>query len=129
MTYTSRTVLAALFPGKTALGTVLGRMVKRGVIAETRLGYRLTQMRAALPEWRPPQPLPEHARPLLAAIIRRAHKLRERGLVTGAAELLREAAAKVAPHPAAQDLAALADLFEHAPTLYPVLDLPQRAAA
>lgn len=127
--YTSRAVLAALFPGKTALGPILGRMVKRGIVSETRLGFRLTQVRGALPDWRPPQPLPERGRAFLAAIIRRAHALRGRGLVIGAAELLREAATRVAPNPAAQDLYALADLFEHAPGLYPALDLPQRAAA
>lgn len=109
----------------------LASLVHSGLIVETAGGFRLADATAPEPaiiEKITPQ-LPERSRQLLAAIIRRAHLLRERRMIVGACELLRAAAEKIAPHQVAQDLQALADLFEHAPSLYPVLDLPQRAAA
>lgn len=128
--YVSLTALKALFPGKTALDSILGRMVKRGLVCQNRLGYRLTQMQPPpASNWRVPEPLPEEHRARLDELVRRAHAWRAQGLVNSAADLLRDAAARLSWHPAAQDVAALADLFEHAPSLYPVLDLPQRAAA
>lgn len=102
-----------------------------GLLMEGAGGYRIAQARPSEPPLiePPTPPLSERTRLLLAAIIRRAHRLRAQGIVVGASELLRSAAERLGRHPAADDLAALADLFEHAPTLYPVLDLPQRAAA
>jgi hypothetical protein len=113
------------------LGRTLGTLQRSRLIVEAPGGYRLADAAAPEPAIRErvTPPLPEHAKRLLGAIIRRAHALRGRGIVVGASELLRAAADKVAPHPASKDLAALADLFEHAPTLYPVLDLPERVAA
>ncbi|AZO77740.1 MULTISPECIES: hypothetical protein [unclassified Bosea (in: a-proteobacteria)] len=113
------------------LGRTLGTLQLSSLIVEVAGGFRLADAAAPEPPFteRLAPPLPEHSRSILAAIVRRAHRLRAGGIVVGAAELVRSAARKVAPHPAAQDLSALADLFEHAPALYPVLDLPQRTAA
>lgn len=129
----SRNEMAPRLPAKDRcwFARTLVSLQQSGLIVETAGGFRLADARS--PEApiieRVSPPLSEHVRQCLAAIIRRAHLLRERGIVVGAAELLRAAAEKLAKHPAAQDLNALADLFEHAPGLYPVLDLPRRAAA
>ncbi len=129
----ARDDLARRLPGKDRcwFARTLASLELAGLITASAGGYRLADARPPEPAIieRIVPPLSEPVRQCLAAIIRRAHLLRERGIVVGAAELLRAAAEKMARHPAAQDLAALADLFEHAPSLYPVLDLPQRAAA
>lgn len=129
----SREGMAQRLPAKDRcwFARTLASLELAGLITESAGGYRLADARppeAAIIE-RISAPLSQPVRQCLAAIIRRAHLLRERGIVVGAAELLREAAGRLAPHHAAQDLLALADLFEHASGLYPVLDLPQRAAA
>lgn len=129
----ARDDMARRLPGKDRcwFARTLASLELAGLIVEVAGGYRLADARPSEPAIieKITPPLSEHVCQCLAAIIRRAHLLRERGIVVGAAELLRATAEKLAKHPAAQDLEALADLFEHAPTLYPVLDLPQRAAA
>lgn len=113
------------------LGRTLSSLQLAGLIVEAVGGYRLAEVRPAEPPLleRTAPPLSEQTRQVLAAIIRRAHRLRGQGIVVGAAELLRAAAERLGRHPAASDLAALADLFEHCNGLYPALDLSQRAAA
>lgn len=118
-------------PERCWLDRTLGSLQLAGLIVAAGGGYRLAAARPAEPPLveRTAAPLPEQTKALLAAIIRRAHALRGRGLVVGAAALLREAARRLGRHPAAEDLSALADLFDHAPSLYPQLDLSARAAA
>ncbi|PZR94145.1 MAG: hypothetical protein DI537_08635 [Stutzerimonas stutzeri] len=129
----SRQAISARLAGSERcwLGRTLSSLQLAGLIVEAADGFRLAEGRAPeapLVEREAP-PLAEHSRQILAALIRRAHRLRASGMIVGAAELLRDAAERLGRHPAANDLQALADLFEHAPTLYPTLDLRARAAA
>lgn len=113
------------------LGRTLGTLQLSRLIVEVAGGFRLALATAPEPPCmeRVTPPLSERTVSFLAAIIRRAHEMRGRGIIVGASEFLRDAARRIGRHPAADDLEALADLFEHAPTLYPTLDLPLRAAA
>lgn len=133
-----REALAAALPaGKRHwLDRSLGTLVRRKLALESVDGFRAAGMAPRHAEddaeeapRREPSALPETTRQMLRAILRRAHAWRAAGNPTAAAELLQRAAEHVR-HPAvAEDLAALAALFAHAPGLYRDLDLRQGAAA
>lgn len=122
--------------GAGTLPPLLSKMIRAGVIKRSKEGFHLP---ALVPEGGPyakaapepaPEPLPDHQRRLVFAIIRRAHAFRQGGAPQEAARLLRQAAGAhgLEARPAIRnDLLALADLFAAHAATYPEVDL-RRAA-
>lgn len=94
-------------------------LVKNGRVRETGGGFVPAHLiAAAVPETVPGETMPEGVRRTLAEIVMRAHEYRRAGLPGSAVALLRRASARVRLRHVAEDLAALSDLFEHAPGFY-----------
>ncbi len=112
------------------LGQSLGALALAGHIVSTPGGYRLAGVAAEAPlRERKPCILPEPLRQALEPILLRSRRHAEAGRPCDAAALLHRAAARVSLDFVAEDLRALADLFEHAGQPYRDVDLSRRAAA
>lgn len=101
------------------LHRALDCLIKNGRVRETCDGYVPAHLAStAVSEAVPGETMPAAVRRTLAEIIHRAHEHRRAGSRGSAAALLRRAAARVRLRHVAEDLAALSDLFEHAPGFY-----------